>query len=83
MRTALGFCMFFLILCGIKIFTGRLLQPLLRCRTGQLVVVIPHVPVMGPFPMVLVGRSLLMRFLSHRYQLSYRSGYRKNLSFPV
>ena len=83
MRTVPGFRLFFLILRSIEIFTGRLLQPLLRCRTGQLVVVIPHVPVMGPFPMVLVGRSLLMRFLSHRYQLSYSSGYRKNLSFPV
>jgi hypothetical protein len=82
MRTALGFCMFFLILCSIKIFAGRLLWSLLRCRTGRLVVVIPHVPVMVPSPMVLMGRSLLMRFLSHRYQLSYSSGYRKNLSFP-
>ena len=50
MRTVLGFCMFFLILCGIEIFTGRLLRPLLRCRTGRLVVVIPHVPVMVPLP---------------------------------
>ena len=83
MRTVPGFRLFFLILRSIEIFTGRLLWPLLRRRTGRLVVVIPHVPVMVPTPLVLAGRLFLMRFLSHRYQLSFRSGYRKNLSFPV
>jgi hypothetical protein len=73
--------MFFLTICRIEIFPGRLLRPLLCRRAGRLVVVIPRVVIGAPF-VVLAGRLFLMRFLSHRYQLSYGSGYRKNLLFP-
>ena len=76
--------MFFLTVCRIEIFPGLLLWPRFRCRAGRLVVVIPcgGMMICTPF-MVLAGRLFLMRFLSHRYQLSYRSGYRKNLLFPA
>jgi hypothetical protein len=75
--------MFFLTVCRIEIFPGRLLRPLFRCLAGRLVVVIPWGVVIGAPFVVLVGRLFLMRFLSHRYQLSYGSGYRKNLLFPA
>lgn len=74
--------MFFLIICRIEIFPGRLLRPLFRYRAGLLVVVIPRVVIGAPV-VVLAGWLFLMRFLSHRYQLSYGSGYRKNLLFPA
>ena len=75
--------MFFLIVCRIEIFPGWLLRPRFRCRAGRLVVVIPWGVVIGAPFVVLAGRLFLMRFLSHRHQLSYGSGYRKNLLFPV
>jgi len=80
----LGLCMFFFTICRIEIFPGRLLWPLLCRRAGRLVVVIPcgGVVIWAPF-VVLAGWLFLMRFLSHRYQLSYGSGYRKNLLLPV
>jgi hypothetical protein len=75
--------MLFLTICRVEIFPGRLLWPRFRCRAGRLVVVIPRrVMICAPF-VVLAGRLFLMRFLSHRYQLSYGSGYRKNLLFPA
>jgi len=73
--------MFFLVLCGIEHFPGRLLRPWFRCRTGRLGALLPRVVIRAPV-MVLAGRVFLMRFLSHRYQLSYGSGYRKNLLIP-
>ena len=84
MRPVLGLCMFFLTICRIEIFPGLLLRPRFRCRAGRLVVVIPYGGMMicAPF-VVLAGRLFLMRFLSHRHQLSYGSGYRKNLLLPV
>ena len=80
-RPVLGFRMFFLVLCRIEIVVGRLLRPWFRCRAGRLGALLPRVVIRAPV-MVLAGRVFLMRFLSHRYQLSYGSGYRKNLLIP-
>ena len=82
-RLAPGLCMFFLILCRIEVLTGRLLRLLLLRRAGLRVLAIRPVTVIGSPVVVFPGGLFLMRLLIHRYQLSYGSGYRKNLLFPA